>query len=293
MIQLGLAIHGAMLADRLRNQSLAAAIESIVRPGDVVIDVGAGSGLLSMLAARAGASRVYAVESASIAMAARRLIAQNGLSGQIEVTKADSIQYEPPERADVILCETLGFAGLDEGFRSTMADARDRMLRPGGRLLPRSVNILAAPVRISQNDVSLTSMDEILGFDYALLADVFRRVYQRRYVAYEDELGSPTLAFHLDCHRMVTGEPLSTHINFRCTCDGQVGGFVLWFEAELSPGIRMTSRSPEPSNHWGQAFLPLPEPIFCKRDEELKFFLEVSDSRGQFLLTWNSERTGS
>src|SRR3954454_16113224 len=73
-------LHGAMLDDRRRTRSFIAAIEAAVRPGDVVVEIGTGTGVLAVAAARAGARRVYALESANMAAWARRIFAANRVS---------------------------------------------------------------------------------------------------------------------------------------------------------------------------------------------------------------------
>src|SRR5579863_5247505 len=136
-MSLPLVIYGMMMSDRARNDALARGIQAVVRPGDVVVDVGSGAGFLSLLAARAGARRVYALESTKWADVAPHLSEINCLSDVIRfAARGSSFDWTPPEPADVIVCETLGYVALDEGFRAIMADARDRMLRPGGRLVP-------------------------------------------------------------------------------------------------------------------------------------------------------------
>ena len=95
-----------------------------MRPGDVVLDVGAGSGVLSMFAARAGAARVYAVEQTSMAVLAQELVAANGLSDVIEVIQDDVMDIEPPERVDVIV------SGMARWIRDRRRDARSGHRRP-------------------------------------------------------------------------------------------------------------------------------------------------------------------
>ncbi len=176
-----MAIHGAMLADARRNQALAQSLVAAVRPGDVVIDLGAGSGLLAMVAARQGARKVYAIERSSMAALARRLVAQNGYQDVIEVVQADSFDWQLPERAQVLISETLGFAVFDEQFRACVADARDRMLVAGGRIIPERIDVHAAPVSPAAGIVDIGQMDELLGFDFSPLARLCRGAHQRGY----------------------------------------------------------------------------------------------------------------
>ena len=77
-------VHRTMICDRVRTDAFRRAIESVVRPGDIVLDVGAGSGILSVFAARAGARRVYAVERTSVAVLAQELAAANGVGDVVQ-----------------------------------------------------------------------------------------------------------------------------------------------------------------------------------------------------------------
>ena len=88
-------VHRTMICDRVRTEAFRRAIDSVVRPGDVVLDVGAGSGILSVLAARAGAARVYAVERTSAAVLAQELAAANGVAGIVQVIHGDVMDAGP------------------------------------------------------------------------------------------------------------------------------------------------------------------------------------------------------
>ena len=131
-------VHRTMICDRVRTGAFRRAIDSVVRPGDIVLDVGAGSGILSVFAARAGAARVYAVERTSAAVLAQELAAANGVAEIVQVIHGDVIDVELPERVDVIVSEWLGGFGIDEGMLVPVIVARDRWLKPGGVMIPRS-----------------------------------------------------------------------------------------------------------------------------------------------------------
>ena len=135
-----------MICDRVRTEAFRRAIDSVVRPGDIVLDVGAGSGILSVFAARAGAARVYAVEQTSVAVLAQELAAANGVAEIVQVIQGDVMDIELPERVDVIVSEWLGGFGIDEGMLVPVIAARDRWLKPGGVMIPRSVTAWTALV---------------------------------------------------------------------------------------------------------------------------------------------------
>ena len=139
-------VHRTMICDRVRTEAFRRAINSAVRPGDIVLDVGAGSGILSMFAAQAGAARVYAVERTTVAVLAQELAAANGVGEIVQLIHGDVMDVELPERVDLIVSEWLGGFGIDEGMLVPVIAARDRWLKPGGVMVPRSVTAWAALV---------------------------------------------------------------------------------------------------------------------------------------------------
>ena len=129
-------VHRTMICDRVRTGAFRRAIDAVVRPGDIVLDLGAGTGILSMFAARAGAARVYAVERTTVAVLAQELAATNGVAEIVQVIHGDIMDIELPERVDVIVSEWLGGFGIDEGMLVPVIAARDRWLKPGGIIDP-------------------------------------------------------------------------------------------------------------------------------------------------------------
>ena len=198
-------VHRTMICDRVRTEAFERAINAVVRPGDVVLDVGAGSGILSLFAARAGAARVYAVERTSVAVLAQDLAEANGFGEVIEVIHGDLMDIELPEKVDVIVSEWLGGFGIDEGMLVPVIVARDRWLKPGGVMIPGSVTAWAGLVhdRYLSDTVDFLR-DRPYGLDLGLLVEttVNEISYSGtfRHLAAADSRSQPGLLWTTDAH---------------------------------------------------------------------------------------------
>ena len=142
-------IHEEMLKDSVRTRTYQQAIES--NPEDfkdkIVLDIGAGTGILSIFAARAGAKHVYAIENAEIAIFAEEIIKRNGLSDKITVIKGKMEEVElPVKQVDIIISEWMGYFLLYESMFDSVLWARDKYLVKGGKMLPDTAEIYVAAI---------------------------------------------------------------------------------------------------------------------------------------------------
>ena len=262
-------VHRSMIRDRVRTEAFRRAIESVVRPGNVVLDVGAGSGILSLFAARAGAARVYAVEQTSIAVLAQELAAANGAADIVSVIQGDVMDIEPLERVDVIVSEWLGGFGIDEGMLVPVIAARDRWLKPGGNMIPSSVTAWAAlvydrylddmvdflranPYGLRLDDLVDTTVNEIL------YSGTFR------HLATGDLRSEPSRLWTTDADLIPLEQALAPHeaeMLLPVHEHGTANALALWFSAELAPGIALSVGPGDPPTHWGMTTAPLNAPV--------------------------------
>lgn len=142
--------HARMLHDGRRTGDYLAALAEAVQPGDVVLDLGTGSGVLAIAAVRAGARRVYAVEASDIADVAERVFAVNGVQEQVTVVRGWSRRLELPEPADVLVSEIIGNEPFEEEILETTLDARCRLLKPGARQVPHALTLSARPLLLPE-----------------------------------------------------------------------------------------------------------------------------------------------
>jgi len=138
--------HRQYLADGNRVSAFRHAIEEVVTPGDVVLDLGSGTGILGLMACRAGAKRVYAVDEGPIVGLAREVAKANGFQDRITHIKGLSTRVALPETVDIVLADQIGRFGLESGILEYFADARVRFLKPGGVMVPDEVRLIVAPV---------------------------------------------------------------------------------------------------------------------------------------------------
>lgn len=137
---------GDMIADKARFGAYADAIHRVVRPGDVVVDLGCGPGIFALLACRAGARRVYAIDGGEVIHFARQLAAANGFADRIEFLHGDSKQMQLPERANVLVSDVRGALPIFADALPSIEDARDRFLIKGGAQIPQCDTVYAAIV---------------------------------------------------------------------------------------------------------------------------------------------------
>ncbi|GFH07609.1 uncharacterized protein HaLaN_02437 [Haematococcus lacustris] len=132
-----------MLEDHKRTGAYFQAVMSNRRQflNKVVLDVGTGSGILSIFAAKAGAKKVYAVEATDMAQHARKLVAHNKLENVIEVIQGTIETIDLPEKVDIIISEWMGYFLLRESMLDSVLVARDKFLKPGGALYPSHANM--------------------------------------------------------------------------------------------------------------------------------------------------------
>ena len=262
-------VHRTMICDRVRTEAFRRAIETVVRTGDVVLDVGAGSGILSVFAARAGAARVYAVERTTIAVAAQELVAANGVGDIVDVIQSEVEDVELPERVDVIVSEWLGGFGIDEGMLVPVIVARDRWLKPGGVMIPGSVTAwvalvydryLAETMEFLQDHPYGVTFDDLVDktANEILYSGTFR------HLAFDDQRSAPGRLWTTDAHTIPLAQAQGAHeatTSLSVQEHGRANALALWFSAELAPGTSLAIGPGDRPTHWGMTTAPLRAPV--------------------------------
>jgi Ribosomal protein L11 methyltransferase (PrmA) len=254
--------HIEMLDDRARTEAFVAAVEATVQPGDVVVDIGTGTGILAMAAARAGAARVYAIEAGAIADAAERVFAANRVSDRVTLVRGWSAQVSLPERADVLVTETVGSDPLDERILEIVRDARQRLLTRMPRIVPARIRVFGTAVEVPEDEIAGDVFTEAAaqrwshtyGFDFAPLVPRQRWLrahrVKPRVVAGWRRLAGPQLLVDLDLGSQPTAM-VDAAATALADADGRLDAAVLHFELDVAPGISYSTaveaQQPHPS----------------------------------------------
>ena len=257
-------VHIAMLDDRARTEAFLAALRSTVQPGDVVVDVGTGTGVLAVTAALAGARQVYAVEASEIADLAQAVFESNGVADRVTLIRGRSTQIELPERADVLVSEMIGSDPFDERILEITRDASRRLLQDSARLVPGGIRVLAVPLEVPEPErarhtftaATVGAWSESYGIDFSPLAAAADREPQLAWITPQETrdwraLGEETLLVEVELGR-IEAPSFDRRVTVPIDRPGLLGGVLIFFELELAPGIVLSTSPTEASatNHW-------------------------------------------
>ena len=251
--------HRDMLSDVVRTSAYADAIRALVKPGTRVIDFGSGTGVLAIFAARAGA-RVDAIERTGMVVHAREIARRSGCPG-IRFHHTDHRGFELDERVDLIVSEWMGHAVFYESMLEPLIALRRRWLAPGGVMLPARIGLACALVIDEELYDEASFLErEPYGIDFGPIADLPLR-QSRLCTLDEEQIASSEC--DLGWLDMLTIERTPEVLEGRLVVGEQANAFglLVWFEAELCPGITLGTGPRHPPTHWRQVFLPFPRAL--------------------------------
>jgi SAM-dependent methyltransferase len=269
--------------DAVRNLVYRQAIVDAVTPESVVLDLGAGLGLLGFIAAQAGARKVYLVEPEPVIEVTRNIARANGLNN-VECIQSTAETLELPEKADLIISVLTGNFLLTEDLLPSLFHARDHFLAPGGRLLPDRGKMMVAPVSLAdyyQENVGNWSLEqgsahdvESYGIDYsAARTFTANTIYFDAADKFKAQLlAAPSCLLDMDFMTAAKAE-CDSAVEVTMSEEGECHGWLGWFEMHLGEQWLSTAPDAEPT-HWRQVFLPLEKPLAVKAGQSLGFALQ-------------------
>jgi type I protein arginine methyltransferase len=281
--------YGDMIADTPRFGAYAEAIAAAVRPGDTVAEIGCGPGVFSMLACRAGARRVYAIESQDIIAFARTLAAANSLSNQIEFLQSESKRVELPERVNVVVSDIRGALPLFRDAIPSLEDARKRFLAPGGIMIPERDTLKAAVMEAEAYHARMASpwREPIAGLDLSLaILPLLNQIHDPYFE--KSQLLTGTEDWGVLDYTTGAAADVSAEVNFCAEREGTGHGVCVWFETKLFEGIGY-SAGPGTSTVHGQRFLPWLEPVALKEGEGIQVAIKANLVGRDYVWQWETK----
>jgi protein arginine N-methyltransferase 1 len=272
-------IHIKMLNDKNRTNSFINAIKKIVQQDDVVVDIGTGTGILAIAAAKAGARKVYAIESGAIADVADETIKREGLSDVITLLRGWSTEVELPEKADVLISEILGNNPYNENILRTFKDAKERLIKPEARIIPENVQLFALPAMLSEtylkNEVVsekyLTDWKDSYGINFISLnkiANQSRWLNDANFKAFNDSLlwKEP---IHLCETDFKTFKESIIDVSIKVISEKPFNAMFLFFTSLVGESTITTSPfATERANHWLAPLRFMPEGLSMQQHKE-------------------------
>lgn len=278
--------HEVMLADRIRVDAYAQGIARNVSRDDVVLDLGTGTGLLAMLAARQHPKKVYAIDHSRFIEVAKRIATHNGL-GDIEFVPVSSRDFRPPELIDIVVHDQLGADIVNENMLANMADLRQRgVLSETCRFLPGRFELFVEPVSLKPDGrIPFIWEQPVQGIDFSLLKSesgplsrYMRYDYRSRYTqgVVAQFLGDPQPALEIDMNQGQFTMRSEVELRREITREGTLDGFCLHFVAYFDEQTWFTTSPHEPLTHWRNRLFRVPRRR-CRIGESIVYRVTMPD----------------
>ncbi len=284
--------HEDMLSDAIRMNSYHQAITKHVQPGDRVIDLGTGTGILAFFAAARRPAVVYAIDHSSIIDQARLVALKNNVEGVAFVRK-NSADFDLDEPVDAIIQEQMGELLFDERMVPNVVSLRDRLLKKGGKILPAKFELFVEPVKLKDEfNVPFIWELNVHGIDFSCLKGLSRRyrTYDRtaKILALEVDyfLCQPEKIYAFDLATIKAADrPARMTYSRKVIKGGRLDGFLVYFNVIFDDEIRFSTWSLERPTSWGLTLLRTEGRPYAA-GERLRFFLAADEWENPHTWWW-------
>ena len=277
--------HDRMLADRVRLEPYHQALTKYVKQNDMVIDLGTGTGILSFIAASNAPKRIYALDHSSI-MDVAKLIAQQNKIQNIEFVKVNSRDFTLDEKVDVIIHEQIGDFLFEENMIKNVTDLRDRLLKPGGKILPSKCDLYFVPVMIKDEFQTpfIWEQRDIFGIDFSCVKEKCRNMVQDSYYyrginhyQIEKLLSEGASGFACDLEKIEPNEaPKRISLRHTIDIDGRLDGYAVYFTVNFDDDISFSTHPMGLNTNWAGRLLRV-ESRNLRKGQHIDFNMNIKD----------------
>jgi hypothetical protein len=266
-----------------------------IRSGDVVADIGSGTGILACLAAKAGARKVYAIEHSNWIEIAREVVKTNGLEDRVECVHDDAAKVRLAEKVDVMLGDIIGVFGLEIGVLCIYPAFRRNNLAPGGRVVPERLELFLAPWEAAEEHAEVDFWRrDWYGLDLSAVTRLQVNIAFSRPLSPAGALASEQSVWS---GGLVESHPdyVEASARFEITRAGAMHGLAAWIETTLAEGIRIHTGPDRPATVWRQGWLPIERPIEVLPRDVLEATVVFTPEEGGPRMGWRGRlsRDGS
>ena len=272
-----------MLMDSPRTLAFMKAIEELVSPNDIVFDVGCGSGILSLFAARKGARKIYAIERSNVINIARKIAEVNGYAHQITFAQCMAESFACTDKATVIVSEWLGAFVLRELMFKSFCSVRDGYATAETKCIPSRVRMYIAPVE----DAGLWQTagpgywtQSVYGFDFTPAHDTecARLGSAIESIPETSLLSERELVHDVDCTTAASQDfYFESRVELVACRKGALHGYAGSFDMQLSPSVWLDTGSHSQATHWKQLFFPLTGVIPVEKGDQIVVTMRATE----------------
>mmetsp|Transcript_16326 Transcript_16326/g.39469 ORF Transcript_16326/g.39469 Transcript_16326/m.39469 type:complete len:355 (-) Transcript_16326:83-1147(-) len=292
-------VQAEMLKDEQRMQAFRRAVEDNAElfRGKTVLDLGAGTGILSLICARAGAARVFAIEASAMAQFAQRIVVANGFADVIELLNVDADELEQLPgglKVDIIISEWIGTFLFHESMLPSVLRARDKWLAPHGLLLPDGATLFSSTLEhVNHKEMELDFFQDVAGFNMSAMAAAWLPAAQQQCVFHKFLNSDVVVLKDINLYNATVADVSVWEVAWtsRVTRNDIVSGLVAWFDLQFhrfrgSGKLSTLKTSPtDPCTHWQQTVFYSARDVVVVTNETLRgrTRVDVDPSNGRNL----------
>lgn len=285
--------HGKMIRDSVRIGAYEEALRRTVKPGDAVLDLGAGTGIFSLIACRLGARRVYAIESGSVAELGREIAAENGCADRIEFIPKRSARANLPEPANIVVSDLRGVLPMFGRHLPDIIDARKRLMAEDGCLIPVQDTLMAAVVNAPDLHEQFVSpwTSSPCGLDFTPVQR-YAVNHWTRCDLYADQVHLKPKPWSMIDYRRIDSPNVQGEVSWHVRKEGLVHGILCWFDTLLIDGVGFSNAPGNRKLIYGQAFFPFMQPIQLGKGDAMSIRISANLLGDDYVWRWDTRVSG-
>ena len=282
--------YGSMMGDSVRMNAYIQALRTVINPETIVLDLGAGTGIFSMLACRFGARKVYAIEPNDAIEVAKQLASDNECSDRIQFIQEMSTRVTLPEPVDVIVSDLRGTLPVFSLHIPSIVDARSRFLKPDGVLLPQKDKLWVAVAETPELYDRETApwKKNHFGFNLQAAQSIFTNSWGAAKAKTEQVMTEPESWATLD-YRYIEDPNVKGEVDLEVIRPGIGHGLFIWFDATISDGISFSGGPGAPEEMvYGNGFFPFSKPVNLVEGDRLRIAISASLVVDTYIWQWRT-----